>query len=110
MKRFLVIYNAPVEAMAEMSKATPEQKEADMKVWFAWKDSMGDKLIDFGAPLVRGQRIQSDRSVQAAANAVSGYSIIQAHNMDEAKTMLSNHPHLQWEDGCDIEIHECISI
>jgi hypothetical protein len=90
MKRFLVIYNAPVEAMAGMSKATPEQKEGGMKVWFAWKDSMGDKLIDFGAPLVGGQRIQSDRSVQAA--------------------MLSNHPHLQWEDGCDIEIHECISM
>ena len=110
MKRFLVIYNAPGEAMAEMSKATPEQKEEGMKVWFAWKDSMGDNLIDFGTPLVGGQRIQTDGSVQTAANGVSGYSIIQAHNMDEAKTLLSSHPHLEWVDGCNIEVHECISM
>lgn len=108
MKRYLVIYNVPAEAMAAMSQATQEQKEEGMKIWFDWRDTMGDKLIDFGAPLVGGQRLQSNGSVQGTANNVSGYSIIQAHNMDEAKTILANHPHLQWNENCDIEIHECV--
>jgi len=49
MKKFMVIYHAPAEAVAQMESATPEQKAEGMKPWLAWKDSVGNKLVDFGA-------------------------------------------------------------
>ena len=110
MKRFIVIYNAPPEAMASMSTATKEEKEAGMKAWMDWKDSMGEKVIDLGAPLTGGQRINSNGKTQNSGNNVAGYSIIQAQNMDEAVSSLTNHPHLQWTNGCDIEVHQCIEM
>ena len=108
MKKFVVIYHAPAEAMAKMGEATEEEKMEGMKPWMAWKDSLGDKLVDFGAPLVGGQRVLPDGSSQHSTKDVSGYSILQANDMDEAKSLLKSHPHLAWTDGCDIEVHECI--
>jgi hypothetical protein len=110
MKRFIVIYNAPPEAMASMTTATPEEKEEGMKAWLAWKDSMGEKVLDLGAPLVGGQRIFTGGNIEASDNKVAGYSIIQATDMDEAVSSLTNHPHLQWTEGCNIEVHQCIEM
>lgn len=110
MKRFVVIYHAPAEAMAAMGEATPEQKAEGMKPWLAWKDRLGDKLLDFGAPLVGGQLLKPDGTTQTSTKDVSGYSIIQANDIEEAKSLLIDHPHLQWTGGCDIEVHECVAM
>lgn len=107
MKKFIVIYHAPAEAVAQMATATPEQKEEGMKPWFAWKDSLGDKLIDLGSPLMGGTRLLPDGSSELSKKEVTGYSFIQATDMEEAKGLLKNHPHLSWTGGCDIEVHEC---
>ena len=110
MKRFMVIYHAPAEAMAEMANVTPEQKEAGMKPWFEWKDRVGDHLIDFGAPLMGGTRLLPDGSTEMSNKEVSGYSILQAESIEQAKSLLSGHPHLACTGGCDIEVHECIQM
>ena len=110
MKRFLVIYHAPAEAMEMMAKATPEEKMEGMKPWMAWKDRLGESLLDLGAPLVAGLRLQPDGSTAASTKEVTGYSMVQAENMEEAQALLSDHPHLAWTGGCDIEIHECVAM
>ena len=110
MKKFMVIYHAPAEAMAQMGEATPEQKAEGMKPWLAWKDSVGDSLVDFGAPLVGGTRLLPDGSSEMSTKEVTGYSILQANDMEEAKSLLSGHPHLAWTGGCDIEVHECMEM
>lgn len=110
MKKFLVIYHAPAEAMAKMATATPEEKMEGMKPWMDWKDSVGDKLVDFGAPLMPGQRLLPDGSTKESTKEVTGYSMIQANDMNEAKALLKKHPHLAWTGGCDIEVHECIKM
>ncbi len=110
MKKFLVIYHAPAEAMAAMATATPEQKAEGMKPWMAWKESVGDKLVDFGAPLMGGQRILPDGTTEASSKEVTGYSMIEATDIEEAKSLLMAHPHLQWTGGCDIEVHEAMAM
>ena len=110
MKKFIVIYNAPAEAMAKMAEATPEQKAEGMKPWLAWKDSVGSKLVDFGAPLMPGQRLLPDGNSQASTYEVTGYSIIEASDLEEARSLLSNHPHLAWTKECSIDVHECIEM
>ncbi len=106
MKKYIAIYHMNEEARQEASNSTPEQQAEGMKPWFAWKDSLGDRLIDFGAPLASGQRLNPDGTSGAGNSEVAGYSIVQANDMDEAKTLFSNHPHLGWNAGCDIELHE----
>lgn len=102
----MVIYHAPPGAWEKTSGATPEEFEAGMKEWFVWKDRIGDKLVDFGSPLAPGTRIKPDGSTEQSTKDVTGYSIVQADNLDEAKSLLEGHPHLTWTDGCDIEVHE----
>lgn len=108
MKKFLVIYHAPVEAMAKMATATPEEKAEGMKPWMAWMEGVGEKLSDPGSPFLPGTRISPNGTESMSTNEVTGYSIIEAIDMDEAKSMLKNHPHLQWTDGCAIEVFEAV--
>ena len=108
MKKFLVIYNAPAEAMAKMATATQEEKMAGMGAWMDWKASVGDAVLNFGSPLKPGERILPDGSVQSAGTETTGYSEVQAESLEAVKAMLKSHPHLQWEDGCAIEVYECI--
>ena len=110
MKKYMVIYHAPADAMNEMSGATPEQIEEGMKPWMAWKDTVGDKLVDFGSPLAPGTKINPDGSTVASTKEVTGYSILQAGSMEEAQSLLKGHPHLGWTGGCDIEVHELAEI
>ncbi len=110
MKKFIVLYHAPAEAMEAMASATEEQKMEGMKPWFAWKESIGDALVDFGSPLMGGTRLLPDGSTQTSSKEVTGYSIIQATDIEEAKGMLKGHPHLAWTGGCDIEVHETVAM
>lgn len=33
-----------------------------------------------------------------------------ANSMDEAKELLQGHPHLEWAEGCEIEVHESLPL
>lgn len=33
-----------------------------------------------------------------------------AIDMEEAKSLMSDHPHLAWTGGCNIEVHECVEM
>jgi len=106
----MVIYHAPAKAMEQMATATPEQKEEGMKPWMAWKEQLGDKLLDLGTPLMGGSKLLPDGSVQQSQKEVTGYSVLKANDLEEAKSLLKGHPHLSWNEECDIEVHECVEL
>jgi len=106
MKKFIVTYHMPDELLWAESNA--EDREKGMEEWMAWAAKSGDKLIDFGTPLMGGQKLSQDGSSQESKRQVCGYSILQAENMDEAKALLQEHPHLGWNGACEIEVHESI--
>ncbi|MBL4661974.1 MAG: hypothetical protein JKY22_00035 [Flavobacteriaceae bacterium] len=105
MKQFLVNYYSSPAAMEKMANSTPEEMQAGMKPWMDWKDEMGENLIDMGTPLMPAQVVGSDDAAVAKA---SGYSIIQAADINSAKTMLAEHPHLKWDSDSSIEVSECM--
>ena len=109
MKKFLVIYHAPAEAMDKMKDVTPEEREAVMKPWMDWAAACGDGLIDLGTPLAGGQKVTPD-GTSPSDKQVAGYSMLQAESMDEAVKMLEGHPHLSWTAGCEIEVHESMPL
>lgn len=106
MKKFMVMYHAP--ALADWSKASPEQQAEGIKLWMDWQTSMGDKLTDFGAQMMGAHRLSSDGNSVQTPTEVIGYSIIQASNLDEAKSLLKTHPHLKWNSKAAIEYYECL--
>ena len=92
-------------------KSTPEQKAEMMKLWLAWKDSMGNKVVDFGTPCEGKLRLEAKAFSKEISSEIAGYSIIQASDIEEAKSLLVKHPHLSSsKEGIAIEVHECIQM
>ncbi len=110
MKKFIVIYHATPEANKQMAAATPKQQAKGMEGWMKWAQKCGDQLVEMGAPLMNGQLISPDGSAKKSRKNVSGYSIVQAENLDKAKKLLKGHPHLKANAECSIEIHESMPL
>lgn len=110
MKKFIVIYHAPDEAIQQMGSSSPEEMKASMEPWMAWAAKCGDQLVDMGNPLMGGQKVRPDGSSENSNREVCGYSILQASSIDEAKELLQGHPHLDWRADCEIEIHETMPL
>ena len=111
MKKFLVLYHAPIDAMQQMTNVSQEEQAKGMEAWMQWAKKSGDKLIELGAPLTNGQVLSPDGSVGSSSKEVCGYSILQAENMDEAEELLKGHPHIAgWDPKATIEVHETMAL
>lgn len=108
MKKNLVIYHAPAEAMAQMATATEEDKMKSMEAWMSWKAKSGEAVLDFGAPLKSGQATSEGKDWANSAKGVSGYSFIQGENEEKVQKLFTDHPHLSWHPQASIEVHEVI--
>ncbi|MGI9406358.1 MAG: hypothetical protein ACR2O4_08300 [Hyphomicrobiaceae bacterium] len=109
MKKFVVTYYAPITASEQMAKASPEEMQEGMKSWMAWAQRCGDGLADMGSPLINGRTV-TEAGAAPSDKKVTGYSILQAADMDAAIKMLDGHPHLGWTDGCEIGVHEVMPL
>lgn len=110
MKKFIVIYHANAEAMQQMMSATPEQQKAGMEGWMTWAQKCGDQLVDLGAPLMGGQALGANGTSENSGKEVTGYSMLKANDMNEAKSLLQGHPHLGMGGACTIEVHETMAV
>ena len=110
MKKFVVIYHAPVDAMQQTANQSKEDQAKGMEAWMTWAKNCGDKLVDLGTPLMNGQHLSPGGKSVVSNKNVAGYSILQAENMDEAKSLLKGHPHLAWNAECSIEVHEAMPL
>jgi len=111
MKKFLVTYHAPADAAAQMATATPEQQAEGMKMWTDWFAKVGSHVVDMGAPLANSQAQNAQGSFGPSSKEFSGYTILQAESIEEAKSLLQGHPHTSgWNQQASLEIHEVMPI
>ncbi len=110
MKRFIVIYHSPKDAVEKMSQASLKEQAKGMEVWMQWAERIGDRLVDLGSPLTNGQMLKPDGSNVPSGNDIAGYSILQAGSMEEAVKLLEGHPHLEWNAACSIEVQEALEL
>lgn len=108
-KKYLVIYHSSASAMKKMQSASKEDMQASMGEWMKWSEKCGDQLVDMGAPLTGGLNLAGTEFTPSKKK-VSGYSIVQASTIAGAKKLVKGHPHLTWAKGCEIEIHEMVSM
>ena len=96
MKKFILFYKGP---------ATPPGASHDK--WPAWFNKLGDKLVDIGSPMKNGLVLHGDGSTSDSATDFNGYSIIQAENINDAISLVKDHPFLSLGNGeYSVEIFE----
>ncbi len=78
MKKFIVLYHAPMIAMQQGAKQSPEEMAKGMEGWMQWAQRCGNKLVDLGAPLANGQQLNQGGKIENSDKSVVGYSILQA--------------------------------
>ncbi|MDO8999180.1 MAG: hypothetical protein Q7W45_05400 [Bacteroidota bacterium] len=110
MKKFIVIYHTPPEAVKQMENVSQEDQAKGMEGWMTWAKKCGDNLVDMGAPLINGIQLSPDGKTNPSNKNVNGYSILLAENMNEATALLKGHPHLGWNSECTIEVHETMPL
>ena len=107
MGKYIVLYHTPKSAMAAMANVTPEDMKKEMEAWMAWAAGCGDSLADMGEPLGGGRTLTKSGSTPSDRG-FTAYSILEADDMEAAQALLAGHPHLEWQAGCEIEVHEAM--
>lgn len=87
---------------------TPEEGQRVMAAGMAWYEKLGKAVVDGGNP-VGPSRTVTARGVEAngGANPISGYSLVNAPNMDAAIEMAKGCPIL---DGGTVEVAEAMEM
>jgi hypothetical protein len=88
--------------------ASPEAREQMMAAFQAWAASVGDNMIDPGAPLGPSKVVASDGVTDGAATVkLGGYTLISASSLDDAIKAVQDHPFVG--RGGALQVSEAIS-
>ena len=87
MGKYLLVYQGTVDPSA--AQGPPD--DAVMQAWTSWGGKVGSALADFGQPT--GDRTRVGGSGDALP--ITGYSIVEADNLGDARVLCDGHPFLQ---------------
>jgi hypothetical protein len=74
--------------------------------WTNWMQGVGDALADVGSPFGPGTSLVDDGTTGTALS-LTGYSIVTANDLDEARRLADGHPYLSEGSGnFAIDIYE----
>lgn len=107
MPRYMLIYHgAPTDPTA-MSE---DDRNAEMQRWMEWGGRVGEDLIDFGSPFATSTSVVDDGS-ETTAVPLSGYTIVQARDLEGAKAHVKGHPYLSEGHGdFAVELYELVDM
>jgi hypothetical protein len=88
---------------------TPEAQQQAMAAFGAWVASVGDAMVDPGAPLAAAKSVSSSGAADRPADGpVAGYTILRAADLDAAVRLVNNHPFIS--RGGTLQVSEAIAI
>jgi hypothetical protein len=96
--KYVLVYQGG--AMAE----TEEAQEAAMAAWGTWFGSLGAAVVDGGAPFGAGAAVGGG----AAQSGLTGYSVLEAGDLDAAVAMAGGCPIIA--DGGSVDVYEAIDV
>lgn len=104
MAKFLFVYHGGSKPENEADVA------AVMDAWGQWFGSMGAAVVDGGNPVGMSSTVNSNGSVSSdgGSNPASGYSLIEAANVEAATSMAKGCPILA--AGGSVEVAEAIDM
>jgi len=103
MGKFLFVYHGG--RMAD----TPEAQAKAMEAWGAWFGQLGSAVVDGGNPTGASVTVNAVGQTQGGgANPSTGYSLIEASNLDDAVAKAKGCPIVA--DGGSVEVCETINV
>jgi hypothetical protein len=104
MPKYVLAYHGGKMAEGEAAQA------AAMAAWGAWFGALGDAVVDGGAPTGAAKTIVANGSETAGggANPITGYSLINATDLDAAVSLAKGCPILA--NGGSVEVAETIEM
>jgi hypothetical protein len=86
---------------------TPDEQQKQMEAWMNWFGSLGESVVDGGAPFGASSTIASNGAVRdGGASALTGYSIISADGLSDASAKAKGCPVLT--TGGSVEVYEAM--
>ena len=105
MTEFILMY----QGGADMGSMTPEQGKVHREKWMAWIGGLGDKVVSAGQPLKGNKNITGTGVAEAkGADAINGFAVIRAADMDEALEIAGADPFL--ELGGTMQVAEMVQM
>lgn len=92
MAKFMYLYRG------QAPELTPEQGAERMAAFAAWMEKVGPALVDAGSPFAASVAVRDDGS-DGEAGELTGYSIVEAADLAEAKALTEGLPFLSDSDG-----------
>ena len=97
MKKFLVLYLAPVSVIEDWSKTDPDKRKAAEEQmrgdWVKWMSDHAKMITDTAAG-GKTKRVSSS-GTQDTKNDIMLYSFVEAESHEAAAKSFESHPHLQ---------------
>ncbi len=88
---------------------TPEQGKAQMAAWQQWLTDLGDAVIEPGNPIPNSKVVTSGGVAEAdPATRMSGYTLVNAENMDAAIVVAQACPFL--DTGGSLHVGQLMSM
>src|SRR5258708_7403994 len=107
MKKFVFVYYGKVRA-EEISK---EAMKSTMDKWMAWFGTFQDKMVDGGNPFASGAKSVTAKGVEtipADKWPATGYTIINAKDIDEATKIAKGCPVLEENSEGTVRVYEAM--
>ena len=107
MAKYMLIYKGEATDMSDLPE---EAVAAVFAKWATWMEKVGPAMSDIGTPFGPATSVVDDGS-RGDNEALTGYSIIEAADMDEAVALTDGHPYLSEGKGdFAIQIHELMPV
>ena len=89
---------------------TPEEGQKAMAAWQDWFANLGAAVLDGGNPVGQSFTVSADGVADnGGANPISGYSLVEAADMDAAVEMAKGCPMVVWGNGT-VEVAQAIEL
>jgi len=92
MNKYIALYYNTSGKHQEQPQLSPEEYAAVMAPWSEWKDKYAERIVDLGAPISPALASNDGKRWAGSSNLVTGYSIVAANSLEDAKEMFEGHP------------------
>jgi len=88
--------------------ASEEGRQEAMAAFMVWAQSVGDALVDPGAPLGPSRTVSSaGEAAEPAAERAAGYTLLEADSLEEAVGLVRTHPFIG--RGGSLQVSEAVA-
>ena len=100
LKKFLLVY------YGGKMETDPKKAKESTAAWMKWFQDMGKSVADMGAATMPGKMVSGKTTTKITGEAVTGYSVLQADDLDGAAALAKKSP--QITSGGSIAIYEIL--